>query len=109
MSAQIDARWFSADAAKAAGHVRMDAATIARDSLSAMPKLLAEVALNDQQLPWAALALALSDVLPEAQARFAELWREARDAYIADLVEQKRRDNGLTELEALQRLQQVYA
>lgn len=109
MSAQIDPRWFTGGAGQPAQTVQMDATTIARDSLSAMPKLVAEVVLRDDQMPWAALALALSDVSAEARDRFAEIWRGARDAYIADLVEQKRRDNGLTELEALQRLQQVYA
>lgn len=109
MSAQIDPRWFTGGAGRTAEIIPMDATTIARDSLSAMPRLVAEVVLSDDQQLWAALALSLSDVSAEARERFAAIWRAARDAYIAELVEKKRRENGLTELEALQRLQEVYA
>ncbi|KRG47374.1 hypothetical protein ARC20_03335 [Stenotrophomonas panacihumi] len=104
-------RWIDSDGAgqPALSDYAEDLLTFAYASLAAMPNLLAEVELPEEDLRLATLALSASDLLPSGCARFAEIWRAARDAKIARLVEELRDEAGLSELEAVQRLQVVYA
>lgn len=103
-------QWFpSACAGQHAPGTDAEAVEAAYASLRGMPNLMAEVRLTNVQQREATLALSLSDVLPAGGRRFADIWREARDGYVEELVRNLRSDLRMTELEALERLQVVYA
>ena len=79
-------------------------AEVYKEDLRKLPGLLEEVTLSDEENAAAAAALAGDDA-PE----FARIWREARDRYVDELVENRADETGAGLAETAQRLCKVYS
>ena len=110
MSLQLNPNWYDTDGSgrPILSDYAEDRTTQAIETLAAMPKVLVEVVLDDEQAVRAAEALDMGT--PEGCIEFAHIVRKARDAYVAELIEQCQNERPwMGECEAAEHLQQVYA
>ena len=110
MSLQLNPNWYDTEGSgrPILSDYAEDRTADAIETLSALPKVLAEVALDDEQAVRAAAALDMGT--PEGCIEFAHIFRGARDAYVSHLIEQCQNERPwMGECEAAEHLQQVYA
>lgn len=110
MSARPSPRWFDTDGSgrPILSSYALDRTQRAVEQLRELPTVLGEVCLEDGLAVRAAAALSLGT--PAGDAQFAAVFREARDAYVDQLVELRQLpDDDMSECEAAERLVAVYS